>query len=210
MHINFRNLAAVLACAACATPVLGQAESTFGSGLDGWTSTSGVTWESTGGNPGGYLRFFDSGPSTGGQIIAPAKFLGDLTPLNNVGSLNYDYRVFAGTPNFQTAAQLSGPGGIAVWNESLVTTGTTGWDALVAPLSQSNWNVVSGTWSALLADVTELRIFLPNASTAIETTGADNIRLVLTASAIPEPGTCALIAAGLLPLVGVVVRRHRA
>lgn len=33
-------------------------------------------------------------------------------------------------------------------------------------------------------------------------------RLQLTASAIPEPSTCALLAAGLLPLVGIVARRR--
>lgn len=42
-------------------------------------------------------------------------------------------------------------------------------------------------------------------------TNFDNVRLeALDVAAIPEPGTCALVAMGLLPLAGSVVRRRRA
>jgi hypothetical protein len=77
-----------------ASRALGVA-STFDSGLDGWTSNTPaeISWQASGGNPGGYVRFTDvSGDST--EIYAPAKFLGDWSGLDEVGLIAFDHRIY--------------------------------------------------------------------------------------------------------------------
>ena len=53
--------------------------STFDTDFDGWTGEGGCyTYQTTGGNPGGYMQFSDC--SSTGYISAPAKFLGNWQP----------------------------------------------------------------------------------------------------------------------------------
>ena len=60
------------------------------------------------------------------------------------------------------------------------------WRTYRIPLIESAWTVTSGTWDALLADVTELAIDL-EFITGPETTGLDNV--VLARQPIrPRPG----------------------
>ena len=63
------------------------ASSTFDSDLNGWAGVAGqttfITHALTGGDPGGYIRNNDRGP-TGGQIVAPADYLGEWTSLDGI------------------------------------------------------------------------------------------------------------------------------
>jgi len=59
-------IAVILAVGLAASAADATVVSTFDSGLDGWAkansdSGSDVIWESTGGNPGGYLRYDEAG-----------------------------------------------------------------------------------------------------------------------------------------------------
>jgi hypothetical protein len=165
--------------------------STFDSGFDGWTFTSGVSWQSSGGNLGGYLRFVDSGPADGGQIIAPSSFLGEWTGFEN-GTLSFDFAVFeTQAPTFTRSVQISGPGGVAIWTGPNFG-GVVDWTPVTAAILESEWDVSSGDWNNLLANVTELRVFMRDSSNAIELTGIDNVRL----SAVPEPSSSALLLIG--------------
>jgi hypothetical protein len=189
--------------------------STFDADLDGWTSVhpTELSWNSSGGNPGGYARFVD-GFSTGGMIFAPAKFLGDWSGLDETGSITFDQKVFR-TGNYSSRGNrfvsISGPGGEADWlgdsaPASCQSNPACDWTGFVVPLNEASWTVSSGSWSALLTDVTAFGIQLELYTTTLppaDIEGLDNVQLV------PEPSTALLFASGLIGLA-VNGRRGRA
>ena len=73
-----------------------------------------------------------------------------------------------------------------------VTAGTLRWETIVAPLNPASWEIVSGTWEAILLNVTEVRIFPDYFDHFGEVTGVDNIALV------PEPSPAAMAAVAVL------------
>ena len=85
-------------------------------GLGDWSfaSTGGVTNPGSQGNSGGYCRVAD-GTGTS-YALAPARFLGDWSPLLDTGRLTIDVRmVTIGGPivDVPQFIRLSGPGGVA-------------------------------------------------------------------------------------------------
>ncbi len=189
-------------------------ETEFGVNLDDWTSNtpSEVKWTSSGGNPGGYARFEDAS-STGTYIAAPAKFQLDYEALGLDGSgvISFDHKIFAsgsGDTYAPYMITLSGPKGIATWTGDMpvVTNGTTPWVTVTAPLIQSDWTVMSGSWSGLMEKVSGLEIqmeLVVNPSgTGSDTEGIDNVIL----ATVPEPGGMTLAIIGMAS-VGLMHRR---
>lgn len=171
----------ILGASAHAVPIA----STFDTSAEGWTSTAPtLTYQAAGGNPGGYLRFVDDN-STSTFLDAPPAFLGDLSAIDGVGAVWFDVIVF--TPGTHTTTGpmnvvLSGPGGTAVWvggPDAALLIGT-GWTRLRARLVEAEWRIDAGSWDAILANVTLLRIaadpFLTTGPPP-ETMGFDNIRI---------------------------------
>lgn len=177
--------------------------STFDSGSDGWTFTTGVTHQSSGGNPAGYLLFIDSGPADGGQLFAPSSYLGDWSALDGIGVFAFDFRNFTGPSDFTAVGSVvvSGPGGLMRSPGAPNTTGTSNWQTIATPINESAWTIVSGTWADIIANVTQVRINMPVSSSATEITGVDNVRLV------PEPSSTLLIILGVGTFI-LVRRKH--
>lgn len=170
-------LAASLTSSLNAAPPL---TTTFTGSLEGWGSPHS-SWQSTGGNPGGYLRLVNPVPPPFESVVAPSTFHGDWRWLDGAGVIRYDHVIFtAGTQISGSAAphwiQLSGPGGIATWTGAIVT-GATPWTTIAAPLRQSDWVVSSGTWLGLLANVTGVRIRVEMFANfgAADESGLDNV-----------------------------------
>ncbi len=187
--------------------------STFDSGLAGWSGDAPSfqnTWGATGGNPGGYADFLDQDTGTG-RWNAPAAFLGNLSALNGTGSLQWDSIVF--NESFAPSVlpfevTISGPGGAATFTSSVNQSVWYTWVTTTAPLNQSLWSVSSGTWSTLLANVTNVSVLaerVANGGTSSPTNpgdhcGIDNFTLV-----VPAPGT---LGAGFV-LIMAAGRRRR-
>ena len=94
------TLVALMALARVASAT--QIVSTFDADPDGWTSSSGgsMTFATTGGNPGGFLRQLDL-DNTDMFVSAPAKFLGDKSAFAG-GSVLFDgIELDAGPGNYQ-------------------------------------------------------------------------------------------------------------
>jgi hypothetical protein len=165
------------------------ASSTFDTDLDGWSGAPGTgpsvfTWQSSGGNPGGFVKFDNNAAGVvNGRIIAPSKFLGNWLALG-VSRINYDVKIFQ-TGTFQLPVApyrifISGPGGAA--NFSGPNPGTNPppiWVNIDAPVEPAAWTVTSGSWDTLVTNVTRLEItvaFYTNL-TSFEITGLDNVAL---------------------------------
>jgi hypothetical protein len=181
---------------ACGFPGISSAQgaviatSDFENGADGWTfdPPEGGTRPSSGGNPGGHLQFVDPG-SPGTFVVAPAKYLGDLSSLDGLGLLEYDHRILShSTPGCVVDnyfVDLSGPGGTARWIGPQAPDGP--WNTVSVSFDSSDWSVSSGTWSALLSDVQLLRMNIeivdnsgpcPNEETSL----IDNVSLIAPTS----------------------------
>jgi hypothetical protein len=187
--------AALTVSAAHSAASVNSASSTFDTSLDGWTRVNGqtadITYASQDGNPGGYLRSTDRGPTLG-EIIAPAKFLGNWEALDEAGTLSWSFRLFDAGPNSGTfttvSAWISGPGGTAAFDTGIVPTVKDGWINFNANIRSADWKVNSGSWLALLQNVTELKLQVETVlSTSLpgEISGIDNVRI----SAVPESST---------------------
>ena len=96
---------------------------------------------------------------------------------------------------------ISGPAGSARWQAPNVDP-ADGWVNLQNPITESAWVLQTGTWAGLLANVTELRIFMPDSSTASEVTGIDNVSL----TPVPLPATLLFFLSGLIGLIGLKKR----
>lgn len=186
--------------------VHGAVVSDFSSDLDGWAHAGGdastLTWLSSGGVPGGYMRMIE--PATGGvdRFAAPAKFLGDQSAMYG-GTLSYDIRI-------SPAENLANPD-IRLLGNSLtleyyfVSAPTGTFSNFSATLDEnSGWVIAGGgtptqgQFQSVLANLTALQISA-DWSTVSDTTSLDNVVLV------PEPSTTALLGLGLLGLL----RRRR-
>ena len=175
--------ASVDAATSCTSKIV--VSSIFSSGKDGWTSNtpSQVTWKATGGNPGGHLAFSDAtGDST--YIIAPASYRGNYTTFNGNSYLTFQHKIQAeqGVESYSPyEIRFSGPGGAAKFDGALPIANTAGWVTVVAPIVSGDWNVTSGTWPALLKNVTSIQIdfeLVTNQTTNEDQEEIDNIALV--------------------------------
>jgi hypothetical protein len=179
-------------------------KSTFDNDLDGWTEiaigqpkSKGFT--ATGGNPGGFFLFKDTGPG-GSALSAPDKFLGNWS---SYLSVSYDHKVFD-TGSFSDVIPqwilISGPGGSAEWNGPTISS-QSDWQTFTVPISETSWTVTSGTWAALLSEVTSFQIRAEHFDTNLpEQEGYDNIVLTpKSVSSVPEP----TILLGLFAVVGL-------
>ncbi len=146
----------------------------FETGLDGWTVISDGTcsWQASAGNPGGWMRVDDN--ATGGHIWAkaPAKFQGDW---RNYVSVTADVRMVFGTATETFEFRISGPGGGAEYKTGLIPTDS--WQTFSAPLGPEHWSITSGSWDAIIQNVSQLLVeaeFL----TGDEACGFDNVHLM--------------------------------
>ena len=214
---RFNALSAIMAASIVfASAAKADVASTFDTGADGWTlanndPASTLTYEASGGNPGGYILFTDGGQGADDVFSAPSKFLGnDLASYNQ--SLSFDLLTSA------TADALS--------DTPLTITNGTGdslslvigapvvnmWTSYSYALNASSGFLFDGGAAAtpaqiqaVLADVTSL--YIPaDVVNGVSTMGLDNVVLGV---AVPEPSTWATML-GSLGLLGLALRFRRA
>lgn len=203
MRITALTIAALAGLAQAGTFITTWDSGTF----EGWTTTGapGGFWTNpgAGGNPGGYMQYTDDpdGSLFPPELLAPNQYLGDFRPYEGIGYFQYDviHQFGAANPpsdyprirlfgaNGEEAFSL---GGFIVTNE---------WTTLRFDIVESDWEMRSGTWADLIANITELRISGDNAIGFGLEGGVDNFKLY-----IPAPGAGALLAMG-----GLMASRRR-
>jgi hypothetical protein len=206
-------------CSVMASAATLKAQSTvssnFNSNLDGWTAVgfdiqvgfpptvtrvanpADIVYSATGGNPGGYARLTDAVTDPGSFASAPAKFLGNLLPYKDQGTLSFDHRLFAtGTPasgiESYAAFLISGnPNNLNfLYWESPGPSGPTGWVHFDVPINQTTWSrspFAILSFDQILSNVTEMLLpfeLVDNDGTQNqEHGGIDNV--VLAATGLP-------------------------
>lgn len=155
---------------------------TWNSGtLENWTVTgAAVTVPLTGGVTGGYLRVEDN-VSDDMTLYAPEAYRGDYTALDNAAFFTVALRtLYQGSdiwPPFGTLT-LSGPGGKYKIDMGDPPPVSSGWKIFSAPLAESAWTRVSGSWLAMLANVTGITLDVEGGSAITEINGIDDFQLV--------------------------------
>lgn len=157
------------------------ARSHFTSGLDGWTenrpSRRDVSWIATGGNPGGYAQFDDSGNGSTFLMLAPSAYLGSWSRLDGQGVLIFEQRVMrSGGQSVPHEVFLEGPGGAAHWQGALADR-SGAWTTVAVSIDASQWTVTAGSWQGLLSHVTALGIRVELMHNYEERTATDNVSL---------------------------------
>ena len=183
--------------------------SSFATDLDGWTAQHGIlVWNNTAGNPGGFLEEDDDGQSNM-HVIAPAKFLGNLTGY----TLTVDIRQLLGTAGtfggFGTIA-ITGGGGL-VMSADLGAPATT-WTTYTLPFTAAAFGN-DANFNTIISSVTKIQLALdPRNQIDTDQVGMDNFTLTNNLQAdptIPEPATMGLLGSALFTL-GVARKRSRA
>lgn len=197
--IRLRAIFAAALVAAAASPA-SAIVSTFDADVEGWTITNATAMHvPAGGNPGGYL-FFDNPETTISNIVAPAKFLGDLRAFDG-GMFSFDGNLLQQiAPDFAAygTVSLSGPSD-SVSLDIVPDQPPVGvWVHYSVDLTAATWGRSQMAWEDLLSNVTSLQITI-EAVFGGEMNGVDNIAIT------PEPAAACLLAGGAM-LIG---RRRR-
>jgi hypothetical protein len=164
---------------------------TFEVGLAGWIGDgASISRIDSDGDVGGFLQVTEQGGS--GRVVAPAWYYGDWSAMNGGGSIGFSFTFLANDVEpggGQIRVELAGPGGSAVASTPSDPFAPRShlWKVLSWPLDASAWNVTSGTWAGLLADVRELAISA-DISPANQRFGLDNLWRG-GAGCLAEPGT---------------------
>ncbi len=171
-----------------ADPIQLPVYSTFDGDADGWVSSSTAFQHyPQAGNPDGCIGLEDVG-SDGNWAIAPAKFLGDWTALNERGAVFFDHKVFdPGTgvlESYGYQVRISGPNGAQATWYGPTPTGATPWRSMRVPIRESAWTLSEGTnWSQLLRNVTKFEVkmemFNNSGGTSNDKDALDNIGLAI-------------------------------
>jgi len=210
--IRLIALASVLAAGTLANAQI----SSFDTNDEGWTvtsftnpnagdfsilSTSGVTYNSTGGNGGGYVSKLD--PDSGDfYFIAPSAFLGDKS---SATTLSYDL-IYNGTADYQTFdVALVGTSKMLIYRANPSIVPGANWASYSVSLSPaSTWTLGVGGPTAtatdfadVLSNLTGLYIKGEYTSGVVETAGLDNVSL----TPVPEPASVFVLGLGALALV---------
>lgn len=218
------KLVATLGLALCAVGV--QAAGSFDAGAEGWSSfgNDGVqpVWADVGGNPGGYISQMDSSNSWG-YLSAPAAY---LAPIASGGQMSFSLRhsFNRGAVAYGVRVALVG-GGLTLISEQ--ATPTTSWVDHVFTLNAAGgWRIHSDTqqsynagnsaptvaqFDAVLGALSQVLVAADytdyntlTGATDIDETLLDNFQL---SAPVPEPGTWALMAAGLMLMAPALRRR---
>ena len=189
----------MLVCATCANASL---VSTFNYDDEGWHPGNDVTlsWQSSGGNPGGFLQGDDWGDGRVWYYVSPVSWTGNWSPYIGY-TLSFDLKIIdRGTPtvyDYATVRIYGSDGDVMDW---YADDPGNSWTHYELVLNASTFGESESYFEGIMSDVTELWIRGEYGGT-FDIEGLDNV--VVT----PIPGALYLFSSGLLGLVALKKRR---
>lgn len=195
------------------------ADSPFDTDAEGWSAfgdaAGPVSWVATGGQPDGHIRVRDSVSGGVTYFVASSDYLGDQLGSFNQ-TLSFDLmQIYSGSASqFDAADVVLIGGGLTLVYDTAANPANGAWTHYDVLLAGSGWQVgtlggaaaTDEQMKTVLGSLTALRI-RSEFRTGADTGALDNVVLP-TVPAVPEPGTAALAALGLLGL-GAGLRRRR-
>lgn len=182
--------------------------STFSSGMEGWRAGNDVTlsWQSSGGNPDGYLKGVDKQEGTWWYFVSPLDWAGDW---RSYDLLSYDLIRITGSaydPNVREILIIGNNGTTLSCDQPIPT---TTWKTYTLALNPSTFGVNQTVYDNVMMNVKELWI-RGEFSTVQDSAGLDNVILARQTPPVPEIPIIFLIGLGLAGVVGLMVFRcHR-
>ncbi|MCD4745337.1 MAG: PKD domain-containing protein, partial [Bacteroidales bacterium] len=174
-----------------------------GGDTDGWHSggDGNSYWEAGTGNPGGCMRVDDDASGDRNLAYAPIKFLGDWSSATTSDYISTDiflHRIWGGYASNNFVFRIVGPGGSAkaIYDPAPTPPFDT-WITYSVNLNETDWMILSGTWSALLENITT---FIVNVEyiNGDEYDRMDNVCLSFTPTVVPLlPVICSDFESGL-------------
>jgi PKD repeat protein len=165
-----------------------QISSTFDTNTDNWHSEGdgNYYWEAATGNPGGCFRVDDDATGDWNSAFAPVQYLGNWSLATTSDFVSANVFVHNISGNYTTGTyvfRLKGPGGEAKAFPD-VQPPLEIWNTYTVNMDPSNWVILSGTWSGLLAQVNE---FVVRAEYLYgdEYVRIDNVQLSFTPVVVP-------------------------
>ena len=173
--------------------------SAFSTGTEGWTANGGfLSYEPSGGNPGGYLFVDDS---VGTEMFVTRSFAPGSLALLDEGEIGFDFIEFI-NPN----SNFGGAGNVTLLSHTTSETATldlitgdpgTTWVRYSSTLTEALWTPSGALdWSTFLSDISEIRVNVESGSEVTEEIGFDNFSVEIVAAPIPLPASLPLLAVG--------------
>lgn len=207
MAQQFSETGASLSQLPQAASVACPVRSTFNAGAEGWTVTGtevGVTWQASGGNPGGWLSSSDDASGETWYWVAPVSFLGNVScAYGNL--LTFDLKQNRTDSQFVDADVILEGAGLTIVIHTYYTPGTswTGYSVLLRRDAGWHKDDLNGQYAteaelrAVLGNLTSLKI-RGEYREGDDTGGLDNVVLGNAgATAVSVvPGTAVIFLAG--------------
>jgi hypothetical protein len=167
---------------------------------DGWSfqDVGSIQVSMTQGNPPGSVRMGDASGALTNAVAAP-KFRGDWSDFDVQGIMRFDLFLQTSSSNYivkDYLVRISGPGGVARYTttDSITALTVNQWYTHEIPIDAGSWEMLSGSWSALLDFVSEIRLDLEFIDGTNEVIFLDNFCLetdISTGVQDQPPGTTA-------------------
>jgi hypothetical protein len=154
--------------------------STFGATIENWRAsdlTATLSWQSTGGTPGGYLQGLRAGATNLWHLVSPATWAGNWSGYK---VLKFDFAI--PSRHYPDADRAGMVVIVGTNGQQLPWTGSTPlwtWTHYEVDLSPSSFGVDAATFAGIITNVAELRI-LAEFTASTETVGLDNVLVTAT------------------------------
>jgi hypothetical protein len=180
LRLGLRRCGALLLASAALRVGAADLSSNFDASAEDWrasTNTATLTWQSTGGTPGGYLRGTRSGSTNLWYFLSPTNWAGDWSSYK---VLKFDFSIpTRHYPDLDRAGLVVIVGTNGQQMTWTASTPLWTWTHYEVGFKPSAFNVDQATYDSIMTNVAELRI-LAEVTTATEAVGLDNVLVTAT------------------------------
>ncbi|SEM14403.1 Laminin B (Domain IV) [Syntrophus gentianae] len=196
----------VLCVLLMSVPAYATLQYTFDADTQGWTTVNDANfngWQSSGGNPDGYIKATDKGYGSTWYFVSPS--LGDMSSYKG-GTLSYDINLMYKSGSYFDNDEViikSGSSSMSWAPTTAHEPGTNTWTTYSVDLTSANFVVSSGTFDGILSNVTAICIRGEYISGG-DIEGLDNVKM--TSAPVPLPLPILFLGSGLAGLAALRTR----